>query len=153
MVDGETFDREWLYHLYQHAMKPCIEATWGWDEEFQSKGFDIHLKPAYWKIIVNNLDRIGAFVLKEGDDYLWLEMIIIRPEYQQKGIGRRVLTYIQTIAKEKSLPLRLSVIKANPVRPFYLKLGFDQYEEDESFYKMQWCSERCVQVDSDCCAH
>jgi len=140
LIDGKTFDREWLYNLYQNAMKPCIEATWGWNEEFQNNGFDNNLKPTDWKIINDGIERIGGFVLKEGNDHLWLEMIIIKPEYRQKGIGRRVLTYIQSIAKEKSSPLRLSVIKANPVKPFYLKLGFCQYDEDDSFYKMQWHS-------------
>jgi len=139
-MDGKTSDKEWLYNLYQNAMKPCIKATWGWNEEFQSNGFDNNLKPTDWKIIKNGLERIGGFVLKESNDHLWLEMIIIKPEYQQKGVGRRVLTYIQSIAKEKSLPLRLSIIKANLVRPFYLKLGFCQYDEDDSFYKMQWHS-------------
>lgn len=140
LMDGKTSDKEWLYNLYQNAMKPCIKATWGWNEEFQSNGFDNNLKPTDWKIIKNGLERIGGFVLKESTDHLWLEMIIIKPEYQQKGVGRRVLTYIQSIAKEKSLPLRLSIIKANLVRPFYLKLGFCQYDEDDSFYKMQWHS-------------
>lgn len=140
LIDGKTFDREWLYKLYQDAMKPCIEATWGWDEEFQSNGFDNNLKPIDWKIINEGIERIGGFVLREGNDHLRLKMIIIKPEYRRKGIGRRVLTYIQSVAKEKSLPLRLSVIKANPVSQFYLKLGFFQYDEDDSFYKMQWHS-------------
>jgi len=140
LMDGKTPDREWLYNLYQNAMRSCIDATWGWNEEFQSNGFDNNLKPTDWKIIKNDIERIGGFVLKEGNDHLWLEMIIIKPGYQQEGIGRRILTYIQSIAKEKSLPLRLSIIKANPVRPFYLKLGFSQYDEDDSFYKMQWHS-------------
>ncbi len=138
--DGKQSDREWLYDLYKKAMKPCIEATWGWDEEFQTNGFNKDLKPTDWKIIRNKDEEVGGYVLTENIDYLWLKMIIIRPEYQHKGIGRSVLSYIQNIAREKSLPLRLSVIKANPVKPFYLKLGFSQYDEDYAFYKMQWHS-------------
>jgi ribosomal protein S18 acetylase RimI-like enzyme len=138
LVDGKTSDGEWLFNLYQEAMLSCIEATWGWDDEFQSNGFSNNLKPTDWKIIRNGNERIGGFVLKESSGHLWLEMIILKPSYQQKGVGRSVMSHIQGIAKEKSLPLRLSVIKANPVKPFYLKLGFCQYDEDDSFYKMQF---------------
>lgn len=140
LINGKSSYRDWLYDLYKRTMKPSIEATWGWDEEFQSNGFNKNLKPTDWKIIKNDIEEIGGFVLSENNDHLWLEMIIIKPEYQHKGIGRSALVYMQSIAKEKSLPLRLSVIKANPVKPFYLKLGFTQYEEDYSFYKMQWHS-------------
>ncbi len=137
---GKSSDRGWLYNLYKKTMRSCIEATWGWDEKFQSSGFNGNLKATDWKIISINGVDVGGFVLVERYDHLWLEMILIKPEYQHKGIGRKVVSYIQSIAESKSLPLRLSVIRNNPVKPFYLKLGFSQYAEDVAFYKLQWRS-------------
>ncbi len=138
--NGTQSDKTWLYELYCKTMKPCIEATWGWDEEFQFTGFNENLSPVSWAIINSKLGDIGGFVLKEKSDCLWLEMIIVKQEYQKSGVGKSVVKYMQDIAAEKCLPLRLSVIKANPVKPFYLKLGFNQYNEDESFYKLEWRS-------------
>lgn len=138
--NGEQRDQEWLYDLYCKTMKPCIEATWGWDESFQRKEFCENLSPTKWKIISAGHKEFGGFVLNQNDDHFWLEMIIIKPEYQQKGIGRRVIEYLQDTARKKSLPLKLSVIKANPVKPFYQKLDFKQFDEDDAFYKLEWNS-------------
>lgn len=140
LTEGKSSDRGWLYDLYKKAMLSCIKATWGWDEKFQINGFNNNLKPTDWKIIKINNEEVGGFVLVEKYDHFWLAMLIIKPEHQNRGIGRSVVTYIQSVAKNKSLPLRLSVIKANPVKPFYIKLGFTQYDEDVSFYKLQWRS-------------
>ena len=140
LTEGKSTDRKWLYDLYKKVMRPCIDATWGWDEKFQTNGFKKNLKPTDWIIIKINNENIGGFVLLEKHDHLWLKMIIIKPEFQRKGIGGKVVSYIQSIAKESSLPLRLNVIKENPVKPFYLKYGFTQYGEDASFYKLQWYS-------------
>jgi ribosomal protein S18 acetylase RimI-like enzyme len=138
LTEGKSSDREWLYDLYKMTMLPFIEATWGWDEEFQNNGFNKYLKPADWKIITVDNEKVGGFVLVKKHDHYWLEMLIIKSEYQKKGIGSMVVSYIQSIAVNKSLPLKLSVIKANPVKTFYMKLGFIQYDEDVSFYKLQW---------------
>jgi GNAT superfamily N-acetyltransferase len=137
---GIANDKDWLYALYCKTMKPCIEATWGWDKQFQIEGFKNNLAPIYWQIINDGRDDLGGFVLKEKPDHLWLEMIIIDPVHQKRGIGRTLLTFIKECAIEKQLPLRLSVIKANPVVPFYQKLGFRQYDEDDAFYKLEWHS-------------
>lgn len=136
--DGKQEDFDWLYELYCKTMMPSIQATWGWDEQFQRNGFINNLNPANWKIVSSSIDDVGGFVLEENSDHLWLRMIIIKPEHQGKGIGQCVMKYLKEIAGEKSLPLRLRVIKANPVRPFYLNLGFKQLDEDDAFYNMEW---------------
>lgn len=64
LTEGNPSDGEWLYDLYKMVMMSCIEAAWGWDEEFQFNGFNRHLNPAGWKIIRLNSEKIGGFVLK-----------------------------------------------------------------------------------------
>ena len=136
--NGEQRDQEWLYDLYCKTMKPRIEATWGWNESFQRIGFCENLNPTRWKIISSDNEEVGGFVLTQNDGHFWLEMIIVKPEYQRKGIGKRIIKYLQDIARKKPFPLKLSVIKANPVKPFYLKLGFKQFDDDGAFYKLVW---------------
>lgn len=135
---GEQKDEEWLYDLYCKTMKSCIEATWGWNESFQRNGFNENLSPTKWQIICTGTEEVGGFVLNQNRDHLWLKMLIIKPRHQKQGIGRNVMVYIQDIARKKSLPLRLSIIKTNPVKPFYQKLGFKQLSEDDAFYKLVW---------------
>jgi GNAT superfamily N-acetyltransferase len=138
--NGEKRDEGWLYDLYCKTMKTSIEATWGWNESFQRRGFNENLSPTKWQIICISTEEVGGFVLIQNNTYLWLKMIIIKPKYQKQGIGRFVMAYIQDIARKKSLPLRLSVIKANPVKAFYLNLGFKQYAQDDAFFKLEWHS-------------
>ncbi|PCJ12634.1 MAG: hypothetical protein COB04_17505 [Gammaproteobacteria bacterium] len=137
---GSQADKDWLYDLYCRTMRPCIEATWGWDEEFQSNEFNSNLAPICFLIIVFDGENIGGFCLKDNEDHLYLEMILLEPKYQKSGIGKSAMSHIMELAKKNGLPLKLSVIKKNPVKPFYEKLGFSQYDEDESFYRMQWHS-------------
>ena len=121
-------------------MKPCIEATWGWNEDFQVSGFSLNLAPSTFRIIIIDDQDIGGFCLKEKNDHFYLEIILINSIHQKKGIGKSVMNHMMGIAKNKNLPLKLSVIKKNIVKEFYEKLGFLQYDEDDEFYRMEWNS-------------
>ena len=135
---GTAADKSWLYDLYCETMKPYIEATWGWNESFQLQVFGNNLEPTRWQIVNDGQHDVGGFVLKEEADHFCLEMIIITPTYQKNGIGRVIVNLIKQHASEDQLPIRLSIIKANPLIPFYQKLGFRQYDEDTDFYKFEW---------------
>lgn len=84
LVDGESCDRDQLFELYKQSMRPYIAATWGWDDEFQAKGFDENLSADCWQIIKRNKEAIGGFVISEKKGALWLDMLIIKPEYRKK---------------------------------------------------------------------
>lgn len=135
---GEAKDQSWLFELYRLTLGPAIELTWGWDEGFQQENFNLHLAAEKFEILMIEHNNIGGFVLEEHEDHLWLEMLLIHPGYQRKGIGAQIMKQLQRESVAKNKVLKLSVIKANPVRQFYLKLGFCQYEDDGSFYKLQW---------------
>ena len=138
--NGSQSDQKWLYDLYCRTMRPCIETTWGWNEEFQVYGFSSNLAPSTFRIITIDEQDIGGFCLKEKDDHFYLDIILIDPIHQKKGVGKSAMNHMMGIAKNKNLPLKLSVIKKNIVKEFYEKLGFLQYDEDEEFYRMEWTS-------------
>jgi ribosomal protein S18 acetylase RimI-like enzyme len=135
---GNADDKQWLYELYCQTLRPAIEQTWGWEEGFQMKQFNEHLKPDNFEILTIGGNPIGGFYVVENADHFWLEMLLINPSYQSKGIGNKVIKQIQRMSAAKKKPLKLCVIKSNPVQPFYEKLGFRVYEEDKAFYKMIW---------------
>ena len=49
--NGRQSDKEWLYNLYCRTMRSCIEATWGWNEEFQADGFSLTLHQEPLKLL------------------------------------------------------------------------------------------------------
>jgi ribosomal protein S18 acetylase RimI-like enzyme len=122
-------------------LRSAIEKTWGWDEAFQFNEFNKHLSPDKFEIIYIADSNIGGYCLFEKDDHLWLEMLLIHPDYQHKGIGKSIMKEIQKQSATKNKPLKLSVIKTNPVRLFYEKLDFGVYDVDKAFYQMTWADE------------
>jgi len=135
---GKKEDKRWLYELYRTTMRSYIEETWGWDENFQAKEFQINLLPEKFKIVIQDGANIGAYLVKQKENCMWIEMLIIQPAMQNKGIGTNIIEMLKSEAKHSQQPIKLSVIKVNPALEFYLRLGFKAYEEDSSFYKLEW---------------
>jgi len=131
-------DMGWAYETFRTTMKSYIEDTWGWDELFQQVGFAENLPSSSFTIAALNSVTIGTYSLTEKPDHLWLEILLILPDYQKQGLGTRILHTIQTEASLKQKPLRLSVLKVNPAREFYRRLGFEISGEDTWSYKLSW---------------
>ncbi len=131
-------DMEWAYEMFRATMKSYIERTWGWDEIFQQHGFAENLPASSFTIVALNGEDAGTYSLTERDDHLWLEMLLILPQFQSRGLGSRVLGAIQTEAALKGKPVRLSVLKVNPALEFYRRLGFRVSGQDEWSFKLVW---------------
>ena len=63
-------------------------------------------------------------------------MLLIDPAWQRQGYGSEIMRHIMTQAEQQNLPIRLSVLKANPALDFYQALGFVVEDEDEVRYKL-----------------
>jgi ribosomal protein S18 acetylase RimI-like enzyme len=119
-------------------MKEYVEKTWGWDERFQEDYFKNHFKPEKTKIIIYDSQDIGILVTEVGDSKLTIVEIQIKPEFQCKGIGTRILKDIIENGRENGFEARLGVLKVNEkARKLYEKLGFDIYEETETHFLMR----------------
>jgi ribosomal protein S18 acetylase RimI-like enzyme len=88
------------------------------------------------KIIVINGERAGLLkVIKE--EKLWeLCQIQITRKYQRQGIGNLIISNIIREAGQEGLPLKLDVLKSNPAKRLYERLGFVVTEEDVHSYEM-----------------
>lgn len=137
MRQGEPADMDWLYQTFKRTMQSFIKETWGWDELLQEHSFYENLPAKSFSIATLDGD-VGALNLREKEDHLWLEMVLVLPDYQRQGIGRFMLEYAQRQARKAKKPLRLSVLKLNPARGFYRHMGFEQSDFDQWSYKMQW---------------
>lgn len=82
----------------------------------------------------------------DGVDVGWLQTVVSKSEhmlgqifvdapFQRKGIGTEVLRRIIEEASRRGLPVRLAVVKFNPSRRLYERLGFRvTHEEDRKVY-------------------
>ena len=138
MRKGEPADMDWLYKTFKRTMQSFINQTWGWDELLQEHSFYENLPAKSFAIATIDEHDFGALNLREKTDHLWLEMVLVLPDYQGQGFGRLMLEYAQRQSHKAQKPLRLSVLKLNPAHGFYRHMGFEQSAFDQWSYKMQW---------------
>jgi ribosomal protein S18 acetylase RimI-like enzyme len=61
----------------------------------------------------------------------------IAPAHQGQGIGEQVLRTILSAAQADGLPVSLKVLKNNPARRLYERVGFETVDEDELQFLMR----------------
>jgi ribosomal protein S18 acetylase RimI-like enzyme len=127
---GES-DRELLWLIQSTAMRPAVEATWGWDEAFQRSYFDEHYGTVPLQIVRVDGRDAGMVCCEVGPDHVFLRNVALLPEFQGQGIGTEV-----TEAAGRGVPLRLQVLKANRAQRLYARLGFRMYAETPTHLQM-----------------
>jgi GNAT superfamily N-acetyltransferase len=130
-------DGPFLYHLVKTTMQEYVAQTWGWDEEWQQTYFWAHFDPADRQIIVRDGQDIGVFTVEEHADELFIGQIYILPEHQGQGIGTDLIRSALRRGAELGLPVRLRVLRVNPARRLYERLGFVVTEETDTRYSME----------------
>jgi GNAT superfamily N-acetyltransferase len=125
-------DGPFLYHLVKTTMQGYVAQTWGWDEEWQQTYFWAHFDPADRQIIVRDGQDIGVFTVEEHVDALFIDQIYILPGYQGQGIGTALIRSVLQRGAELGLPVRLRVLRVNPARRLYERLGFVVTEETDT---------------------
>ncbi len=80
---------------------------------------------------------IGMLKVKRGEREWKIIQIQVVPEMQGKGLGAQILSEVITEADTAKAMLTLSVLKANPARALYERLGFVVEGESEFEFSMR----------------
>jgi GNAT superfamily N-acetyltransferase len=80
-------DYHFLYTLHKLALGLYVEATWGWDEEFQGKRFRDEWEPTANQVVLLGGEPIGCLRVEDHDDHVFVDYIALMPEHQRHGIG------------------------------------------------------------------
>lgn len=129
-----TEDFEFLRRLHRAALKDYIAQTWGWEEEYQEQRFKKEFDPNDGEIIVANGEDAGFLWTKEKETETFLVSIRLLPDHQNKGIGTKI---ILDLVERSTRPIRLQVLKVNPAKNLYERLGFKIYEETKTHFLMK----------------
>lgn len=130
-------DIDFLYSLHVATMKEYVDRTWGWEDAFQKSLFQENFVPAKIQILMIDDRDIGMLSMEERSDDIFLRAIEIQPEYQGKGIGTTILKKIIADGAQKKKPVFLQVLKVNPAKHLYERLGFSVIEETKTHYRMR----------------
>src|SRR5262245_24685322 len=84
-------DINFLYALHVATMKEYVDRTWGWNDAFQESIFRESYVPGDIQIIIYDDRDIGMLSVEEGEEDMFLRVIEIHPEYQDRGIGTTII--------------------------------------------------------------
>jgi GNAT superfamily N-acetyltransferase len=126
---AEQHDMPFLLALWRQAMSPHFVAAGV--PLADEKPMDRLLMRFECATIVSCAGRdIGLLkVARDGCDWRLLQ-ILLSPDAQKKGVGGRLIRGVIAEARACGASLRLSVLKHNPDRALYHRLGFQIVDEE-----------------------
>ncbi|SFL21206.1 Ribosomal protein S18 acetylase RimI [Paenibacillus sp. 1_12] len=151
-IQAASNDESFLYQLYA-TTREAEMAAWGWDASAvnvflqmqwnaQKRSYDLQYPDASHNIILYNDLRVGRMMYANTTEETILIDISLLPEFRNQGIGTRM---IRTLQFEQGLqttkPIRLSVLKHNPAKRLYERLGFTINGGNGLYENMLWFNE------------
>jgi len=130
-------DMDFRFALHRSTMRGYVERMWGWDDDDQKTRFAEYYPTAARRIIVVAGADVGALVIDYRPDAVFVVNIEILSAFQGRGLGARILNDIITRAQDDGVPVELQVLKINPARRLYERLGFQVTGETETHYLMR----------------
>ena len=138
MRQATVADIKFLWDVFRVSMKDYITRTRGeWDEQREEAQFRNQLDLLITQVVHANDLAVGFIMAPIKDGARWIHTICIVPEHQHKGIGTEVLGRVIAQAKEQKMSLYLNVLKVNPARRLYERLGFGVIEETKHHFRMK----------------
>lgn len=134
---GAPEDREYLWRLHCATMREYVDKTWGWNEAWQRRRFDENFDPLPLRIIEKEGEPIGCISVQRPGHEIFLAAIEIAPEHQNQGIASQLIQELLDESDRSYLPVTLSVLKVNPARRLYERLGFKCTGETPTHYLMR----------------
>lgn len=89
------------------------------------------------EVLLMKDEPVGLLKVDHGDSEWKVIQIQLSPAVQGQGVGRQVLEGVIADARKAGVDVVLSVLKANPARSLYERLGFLVEGEDSHEYFMR----------------
>jgi ribosomal protein S18 acetylase RimI-like enzyme len=129
-------DRAFLSELNVAALREYVDLTWGWDDADQATRFDRRFDPQAYQVVAVGDRDVGAIQVVRRDREIVLNSIQVLPEFQGRGIGTALICDLQAEARAGDVALSLQVLKVNPAKRLYERLGFVVVGETATHYQM-----------------
>ena len=130
-------DRSFLFQAYETTLRRYVDWAWGWNEEFQRTGFSKHFPIAQFRVITVDEQLAGGIFTEEQETLNFIRLLFLLPQFQGRGIGTALLHEEAAYARQMDKQLHLKVVKINPAKALYDRLGFTLVEEDSATYHMR----------------
>ena len=127
-------DFEYCRRLYFGEMRWIIEEL-RLDRTSQETSFRQQWNSTQVRLIALNGTDVGWVQTITENDELFVAQMFVDSRFQRKGIGTEVMRQLISEATAFNLAVRLNVVRINPARRLYERLGFRvTHEDDRKFY-------------------
>jgi GNAT superfamily N-acetyltransferase len=138
LVPASIENEDFIFDAFKAALKEYVSCAWGWDDAQQRKGLLASAPIQQFQLIRLGRDPVGALLLQKREHDHYLRTMFLLPPHQRQGIGRLIISALQQEATAAVKPLQLRVIRVNPARRLYERMGFTILQEEEKTLLMQW---------------
>ena len=97
----------------------------------QRESFGQQWRLAEVRIIAVAGNDVGWMQTTPANDAIFLGQLYLEGRFQRQGIGSRVIRAVIDEATRQRKAVTLGVVKINPARPLYKRLGFSVAHEDQ----------------------
>jgi ribosomal protein S18 acetylase RimI-like enzyme len=124
-------------HLYLLTMRPYVQELTVWDEQEQRARFAAQWKREEVRIISLDGKDVGWLQVAELPTEIRLQKFFVSPQYQRSGIGSEILSTLLATWRSTGKKIVLRVLKNNPARRLYERLGFSVVAEESVTFRMR----------------
>jgi ribosomal protein S18 acetylase RimI-like enzyme len=125
-------DYAFIRRIHHRTMEAYVKDFFcSWDQDYQDKRFASQFKIEEARIIVCDGSDIGWLAKRELPKEILVTDIFVAPEHQNGGIGTIILRDLISEARREGKSVSLSVMKNNPARRLYERVGFKVIGENE----------------------
>lgn len=138
---SRSTDADLFYNVTAQTMRVHVAAAGGtWDDErVRRDSVKDSADPDASVILVGGVEA-GILLVERQPEEIHLRTLYLLSGYQGQGIGGALVSALQEEAAARCVPIRLRVLKVNPAKRFYERLGFGVQEESEYFFHMQFAT-------------
>ena len=130
-------DFELLHALRAACYRSYVEQLYGeWNDQWQRDRLRKKYPYERFDIIVVDERDVG-YVEVVWSELLHINNIVIQPDRQGRGLGSQVLQDLLQQADDRHTKSELRVLKSNPARRLYERLGFRVCGETEQHHYME----------------
>jgi ribosomal protein S18 acetylase RimI-like enzyme len=129
-------DVDFLEQVHVAALGPVALVGYGWTAERLRAQFHSEIKLVTCTLILVDRVAVGYVSVEDHGTYWYIDAIAIVPKYQKRGVGAAAMNLVMADAGLR--PVRLSVLRTNPARSLYLRLGFRVFAGDRLREQMEW---------------
>jgi ribosomal protein S18 acetylase RimI-like enzyme len=134
---AQAADLAFCRRVTHETTRWIVEQLFGWDEDQQVEKFARQWNVDEVCIITVAAKDAGWLQTAPVEDAVFLKQIYLDRPFQRQGIGTRVMHIVIEEARRQSKAVTLGVVKINPARRLYERLGFRTTGEDEYKFYMR----------------